>query len=359
MSGPFKIDIKEATRLTRLGKLNEAVGVIMGRLKAKSPVEASADSQPKAKPKKTSPRFKAEPLKDFGGPFRARKSALATPLYEGAFTEHSYSNAAGGRNYKLYVPKQRPSGPLPLIIMLHGCTQSPDDFAAGTQMNALAEESGFLVAYPAQPQTANASKCWNWFNLSDQQRGHGEPSIIAGITQQVIRDHKVDPGKVFIAGLSAGGAAAAIMADAYPEIYAAVGIHSGLACGAAKDMVSAFAAMKQGPASLSPTNRGGKRVPTIVFHGDSDKTVNPCNVDWIVGTSSETILESNGRSVGGVEYTCAVHYDTKGEPVIENWTVRGGGHAWFGGSAAGSYTDPAGPDASREMVRFFLAYGRP
>lgn len=170
----------------------------------------------------------------------------------------------------------------------------------------------------------------NWFNVSDQLRGAGEPSIIAGITEQVIRDQNADPGNVFIAGLSAGGAAAAIMAEAYPDIYAAVGVHSGLACGAAKDIASAFAAMKQGPASVPTGN--GKRVPTIVFHGDNDKTVHPCNADWIVGTSTGTILESTGRSASGVEYTCSVHYDEKGEPVVENWSVRGGGHAWFGGS---------------------------
>jgi poly(hydroxyalkanoate) depolymerase family esterase len=289
------------------------------------------------------------------------------PAAGGRFVARSFSGAAGTRTYKLYIPPQRSDAAMPLIVMLHGCTQSPDDFAAGTRMNALASEHGFLVAYPAQPPAANAQKCWNWFNPSDQRRGEGEPSLIAGITDAVIRDHTVDRRRVYVAGLSAGGATAAIMGHAYPDIYAAVGVHSGLACGAARDMASAFAAMRQGAsaAPLAPHDftMGERRfVPTIVFHADRDATVHPRNADQVVaqaqaaaalGLRTET---ETGQVPNGHSYRRIVHRDADGNSVLEQWLVHGGGHAWSGGAATGSYTDPLGPDASREMVRFFLQH---
>ena len=256
--------------------------------------------------------------------------------------------------------------------MLHGCTQSPDDFAAGTRMNELAEERAFLVAYPEQPASANAQKCWNWFNPGDQGRGRGEPALIAGITRQIMRDRAVDPARVYVAGLSAGGAAAAIMGAAYPDLYAAVGVHSGLACGVARDIPSAFAAMRQGGATTprrsgaqSATGTPDRIVPTIVFHADRDTTVHPSNGDHVMaqaaalaGSGLRSTIE-RGQVPGGHGYRRIVRADATGGPVLEQWVIHGGGHAWSGGSSNGSYTDPLGPDASCEMLRFFLDHPHP
>ena len=294
-------------------------------------------------------------------------SPLSGDLPNGAkFLPCTFSNQAGSRPYKLYVPSGYHGQSVPLIVMLHGCTQSPDDFAAGTRMNIAAEAHTCLVAYPGQISSANMQKCWNWFSAADQQRDAGEPSLIAGITREVMLDYAIDSRRVYIAGLSAGGAAAAIMGDAYPDLYAAIGVHSGLACGAARDMPSAFAAMqgnsgaaprfaRTGPADLKP-----RVVPAIVFHGDKDTTVNPRNADLVVAQSSQgTSLGSQieeGQVAGGLAYSRILHADARGDAVVEQWVIHGAGHAWSGGSPAGSYTLPRGPDATGEMVRFFLEH---
>jgi poly(hydroxyalkanoate) depolymerase family esterase len=285
-----------------------------------------------------------------------RVQSASTSFPGGArFEEGTYADEAGGRTYKLYIPRCYCGKPLPLIVMLHGCKQSPDDFAAGTQMNQLAEEQELLVAYPRQPSSANSSRCWNWFSPGDQLRGRGEPSLIAGLTRQIMRGLVVDAARVYVAGLSAGGAAAAIMGSAYPDLYAAICVHSGLACGAAKDMPSALTAMRQGGSHLK--ERATRPLPTIVFHGDHDKTVSPINGDQVIAQSKAAaefhLTVYRGRSRGGINYTRAVQADQNGRPILEQWMLHGAGHAWSGGSPAGSYTDPRGPDASREMLRFF------
>jgi poly(hydroxyalkanoate) depolymerase family esterase len=290
------------------------------------------------------------------------RDAMPTPLPlpEGArFDEHTFANEAGGRAYKLYVPSSYIGKALPLLVMLHGCTQSPDDFAAGTRMNNLAEEHTFLVAYPAQPRSANASKCWNWFKEGEQRRDRGEPFLIAGITRQIMHDFPVESGRVYVAGLSAGGAAAAVLGITYPDLYAGIGVHSGLACGAARDMPSAFAAMRQGGAAATVARRRWESiVPTIVFHGDGDRTVNPINGDQIISQSKAATNfateVSHGTAPGGMSYTRTIQTNETGQTLLEQWMLHGAGHAWSGGSTTGSYTDPRGPDASREMVRFFL-----
>ncbi len=287
----------------------------------------------------------------------------------GFFTD-SYTNQAGTRAYKLYIPSGYRGRALPLIVMLHGCTQTPDDFATGTRMNQLVEEFPCLVAYPAQASGANVSKCWNWFNAADQQRDQGEPSLIAGITRQVMATHAVVPSQVYIAGLSAGGAMAAIMGTTYPDLYAAIGVHSGLPHGAAGDMASAFTAMRQGGTPQGGVSGSGTSpisVPTIVFHGDGDTTVHPRNGEQVVA-HRRTIMTDAGTKLStqvqrrqtpdGHTYTRTRHQDDSGRIVLEQWLVHGVGHAWSGGSPDGSYTDPKGPDATREMMRFFLAHHR-
>ncbi len=272
----------------------------------------------------------------------------------GEFVDGSYSNAAGTRSYKLYVPSGYKGEPLPLVVMLHGCTQDPVDFASGTQMNVLAEELQCLVVYPAQSQQANVQRCWNWFSALDQQRDQGEPSIIAGITRKVMVSHAVDEQQVYVAGLSAGGAMATIMGTLYPDLYAAVGVHSGLPFASAHDLPSALAAMK-GNFGRQPAP--GRAIPIIVFHGDKDTTVHPANGDELIAQgvrhAARQIVIEPGKVPDGYAYTRTVHHRADGTPQAEQWLIHGAGHAWSGGSSRGSYTDGKGPDASREMMRFF------
>jgi poly(hydroxyalkanoate) depolymerase family esterase len=287
------------------------------------------------------------------------------PVPEGAqFVARSFACAAGARDYKLYIPASAPAQPRGLVVMLHGCKQNPDDFACGTNMNMVAETHGMLVAYPAQPGTANVSSCWNWFNPSDQQRNAGEPSIIAGITRQIMAEFHLDRHQVFIAGLSAGGAMAAIMGETYPDLYAAVGIHSGLAYGSADDVIGAFAAMRgEGVSKPAARVRQPARTPpvrTIVFHGSADTVVHPSNADEIVAAAR---LKRGGcdakrdrvQTADGWAATRTIVVDDSGTEVVEYWLVDGAAHSWCGGDPTGSYTDSRGPDASSEMVRFFLA----
>ncbi len=284
------------------------------------------------------------------------------PLPDGArFETRTFAGSVGSRTYKVYVPSTYAGQSLPVVVMLHGCTQNPDDFARGTRMNAVAEERSFLVVYPEQPRSANLQRCWNWYEPSDQQRQSGEPALIAGIVGQVIADFSADADRVYAAGLSAGGAAAAILAATYPDLFAAVGVHSGLACGAARDVPSAFAAMRGEGGGTSADTRHA--VPTIVFHGDGDRTVNVANGDRVAaqGPSGPGLTEavSEGRTADGVAYTRMVRTDAGGRAVLEQWVLHGTGHAWSGGDPAGSFTDSRGPDASREMIRFFLAHAGP
>lgn len=310
------------------------------------------------------------------GPTLAPESVAGGFEPRGRLVDGSYTDSAGTRAYKLYVPSGYAGQAVPLVVMLHGCTQTAADCAAGTRLSLLAEEGTFLVVYPEQAATANSSRCWSWFKAADQDRGRGEPSLIAGITRRVMAAYHIDARRVYVAGLSAGGAMAAIMGAAYPDLYAAVGVHSGLAPGAARNLPSALVAMRQG--GPDPARRGGRvvpdSVPTIVFHGDRDTTVNPRNGQHVLaralllGTgdgrsaahgADQSASVSSGQVPDGRAYTRSLYRDANGHVVGEHWVVHGAGHAWSGGSPAGSFTEPRGPDASREMLRFFLEHPKP
>jgi poly(hydroxyalkanoate) depolymerase family esterase len=396
--------VREATRLTRAGRLVEATALLQrmlaGETAAGTTCEAAGDTaskiskpliidaianiigetdRPRSRVTSIEPQMLGDELRHHakrrsrpGMQAKVKRAPPSTPdiVPEGGrFIEGLHSNPAGSRSYKLFIPSHYQGQPLPLVVMLHGCTQSPEDFAAGTRMNFVAEQQTCFVVYPAQRSDANQAKCWNWFRTGDQQRGSGEPSLIAGITRQIMRDYSVDPKRVYVGGLSAGAAAAAVMGATYRDLYAAIGIHSGLACGAAIDLPSAFVAMRQGALATSSGSgdtiiqTGGPTVPTIVFHGDRDMTVHPSNADHILEQSARTTstrkILYRGRVAGGHAYTRTVHTDASGRGIFEHWNIHGAGHAWSGGSPAGSYTDPRGPDAAKEMLRFFLEHALP
>lgn len=281
----------------------------------------------------------------------------------GGLSEGSYTNIAGTLGFKLYRPAVLRE-PAPLIVMLHGCSQSAADFATGTRMNELADEFGGMVLYPEQSKGAHLLGCWNWYDARHQFADHGEPSMIAGMTRQVMSDHGVDPTRVYVAGMSAGGTMAVILGQAYPELYAAVGVHSGVPSGVAHDLMSALSAMNNGPAqyrgdAAAREPAEGPPLATIVFHGDCDGTVHLSNGEALhaqgrCGTACAAAAREPIPMPGGRAVTRVTRARSSGLPDAELWIVHGAGHAWAGGSPKGSYTDEKGPDASREMLRFFM-----
>lgn len=287
----------------------------------------------------------------------AAKPRAAAPR-SARFETGTHTCAHGTRKYRVYLPSAIGAGvPLPLLVMLHGCGQTPEDFAKGTGMNALAEQRGVIVVYPAQPREAHANRCWNWFRPEDQGRDGGEPALLASLTRDMLARYGADPARVYVAGLSAGGSTAMLLAHAYPDLFAAVGCHSGLPPGAAGDKTSAIIAMKQG----SPGRRLATPVPTIIFHGSDDHIVTPRNGRFVAIRAVETFpglraVELTRTVPGGRAYVRTSHRVGQGRSWVEHWLVKGAGHAWSGGSRAGRFVDPGGPDASAQMLRFFLSH---
>jgi poly(hydroxyalkanoate) depolymerase family esterase len=384
MNEEMNATMAEALQLTRAGRLSEATALLQEGLGAPPPPsmappvftmfrrrDKAVDS---GLPQASGLLEKLQPLLPVGTPGKTpwawpagSGAAAAAASAPGGEVHHlTHIDAAGSRTYDLYVPTGYAGEPVPLVVMLHGGTQDATDFAAGTRMNDLAEQHTFIVAYPEQSTAANNGRYWNWFRPEDQRRDAGEPAILAGITRQVMSNYAVDQTRVYVAGFSAGGAMAAVMAATYPDLYAAVAVHSGLACGAAQDVPSAFAAMQNG-GSAGPTID----VPLIVFHGDRDTIVAPINADRLIA-SRIAVSARTGGDAGlrvpatihggdgpGGRHSHTVYRDADGRVVAEQWTVHGGSHAWYGGSPVGSYTDAQGPDASAEMLRFFLEHRAP
>jgi poly(hydroxyalkanoate) depolymerase family esterase len=348
MHSTFERLMADATRLTRAGNLGAATAAIQAALRgAMRPVDDDACVID----------VEAREIRSEREIERNAESIPPRPAGDaGRFIAGSHTHAAGMRDYKLYVPPGYRGQPLPLVVMLHGCTQDPDDFAAGTRMNEAALGRDFFVLYPAQAQKANPSRCWNWFKHNHQRRDRGEPALLADMTQCVSRRYGIDARRVYVAGLSAGGAMAAILGSAYPDVFAAVGVHSGLPAGSATNAKTAFEAMRRGAESgVAPS---GHAPPTIVFHGDQDTTVHPVNGQHVVAAraGAATSERERGRSENGREYTRNVYRDADGRVVAEHWVVHGAGHAWSGGSPRGSYTDAKGPDATEQMLRFFFTH---
>lgn len=377
MTSSLAAAMRRATELTRAFNLTDATNVIQAALSGQQSASAPrADGGQlltvplSAEPKPA--RQRQRTLRPLGEVVRTLKEGRATVLDlprvrqpvvivpEGAqFLARSFACEAGSRQFKLFIPAAGAEPPRGLIVMLHGCQQDPDDFALGTRMNEVAASHNLIVAYPSQPMSANAGGCWNWFAPAHQARDRGEPAILAGMTHQLMKEFGFGRAQVFVAGLSAGGAMAAVMLETYPDLFGGAGIHSGLAYRSAHDVVSAFAAMRGDAADAVPTVLTKRSYPTrtIIFQGDADKTVHPGNARRIIGglvdphwAVAKQRGESNGQAFSKEVYRNSEH-------LVELWSIAGAGHAWSGGDPNGSYASPAGPDASAEIVRFFLSCG--
>ena len=384
----------EAMALVRAGRLQDASALLMGG--DKNEAVTQTESPTKATPARPSAtdwvarglasvqdalgklhvQAGDAPVPHAGGathptpsaPPRGARPSAGSPREDapGRLARVAFTHQGVSHPYLLYTPKTAaPAGGRPLVMMLHGCTQDAQDFARGTRMNVAAEAAGAFVLYPTQTQSANANGCWNWFRPEDQHAGAGEPALLRAMLQHAMDAHPVDQQRVFVAGLSAGGAMAAVLAQQYPNVFAAVGVHSGLPTGAATSMMGALSAMKSGAKGWHPPHGAGhsRAVPLIVMHGGADTTVHKRNAEQLLrsavaGIATSVQTQDKGVSSDGQHYTrtCVLDAAEPASVVAEYWLLQGAGHAWSGGDAHGSYASAHGVNASAEMMRFFLEH---
>lgn len=388
-------ELKKATELTRQGRLMEAASTIQRALDGAEAMPARAgrtppDANTGARPAQPAPDIADVPFRELpASSQRVLERPLAqsmvrhrdtvqllrgesaragqTPCRPASFEAHRFSSGGRTYNYRLYLPPRADGRLLPVIVMLHGCTQDGADFAAGTAMNELAAQRGCIVVYPEQLARANRMRCWNWFEPSHQHRGRGEPAMIAGLAVDVVARCHGDARRIYVAGLSAGGSMAALVGQLYPEMFAAVGVHSGLPAAAATDVQSAHAAMRTAARKPTASSTSAAAVPTIVFHGGSDRIVHPDNGRQVIreaaarAASSGIPLHAVEQQVtlGGRSVTRTIYRDAHQVSRLEHWEIAGGMHAWSGGSPSGTSAEPSGPRASAAMIDFFLVQHLP
>ena len=350
----------EALALVRRGELQRASSLLMKGLQG-----GAERAEPASGPHTAAARFRRRDIEDVDD-IRATSTAPVWPRApahtqgRARFSSVAFRHGGADHPFHLYVPASAaPPAGRAVILMLHGCTQDAQDFAQGTRMNAQAERTGALVLYPTQQRAANHNGCWNWFRPEDQRAGAGEPALLLAMLGHVMATEAVDPRRAYVAGLSAGGAMAAVLAREYPEVFAAVGVHSGLAAGAAHNMMGALSAMRSGAKGDAPGTQGGgdPAVPLIVFHGDRDTTVHPRNGEQLLGAAAPRGMTEtqSGHSGDGQRYTRTLVRSSDTKTIqAEHWLLHGAGHAWSGGDARGSHASATGVNASQEMLRFFM-----
>jgi poly(hydroxyalkanoate) depolymerase family esterase len=309
----------------------------------------------------------------------AAAAATPAPGSTGATMSGTYSGSAGSRTYTGYVPSSYAKGTaMPLVVVLHGCTQSADVIRQLTRFDQLAEARGFIAVFPEQPSSANSTKCWNFFQDANIHRGSGEPALIAGITNDVQKRYTVDPRRIYVTGLSAGGAMASVMGATYPDLFAAIGVGSGCeyAAGAACAGYQSADPAQAAKAAYAAMGSAARPIPVIAFQGDKDTTVPPVNGDQLISQWQKTAdladdkaangsvpvaaaKTDQGQAAGGRAYTVRSYDDAHGGELLQYWLVSGMAHAWSGGCSCESYSDPQGPDESAAMYDFFAKHPMP